>query len=83
MPWDSPLAAVTDLVAACADHDSPDAGPDAPQIAELIVGMPIELSINSGPEGRVEIAAAPPRQACGTSVMPVLHHIRLRLEVTR
>lgn len=90
MAWDSPLAALAELVAACADvtGDAEYAGGDAARpdqtglrVTELVVDSPVELGIRAGEDGGVELVAAPPRQAMETSVMPVLHRIRLHMEV--
>lgn len=89
MPWDSPLAALADLVAACADlAGDPDDGGHAPavgeaglRVIELIVESPVEMAIRADERGVVELVAAPPRQAMETTVMPVLHRIRLHVEV--
>lgn len=90
MPWDSPLAALAELVAACADvtGDPLDTGrehvageEEGLRVSELVVESPLEMGIRADDHGVVELVAAPPRQAMETTVMPVLHRIRLRVEV--
>jgi len=89
VPWDSPLAALAELVAACADvtGDPLDAGREhvageaGLRVSELVVESPLEMGIRADDHGVVELVAAPPRQAMETTVMPVLHRIRLRVEV--
>lgn len=78
MPWDSPLAGLAELVSACGDFvgDERDL-----HVSELVVETPLELSVTATAEGEVVLAGAPPRQAAETTVMPVLHRIRLRVEV--
>ena len=77
MSWDSPLTAVADLVASCGD-----VGDDTGlRVTELVVETPLEMTVVGQEDGSVVLAAAPPRQAAQTSIMPVLHRIRLRVEV--
>ena len=90
MPWDSPLSALADLVTSCADLDPvADAGldvrSDAPRwhVHRVVVGSPVELQTETSATGEVTLVAAPPRQAIGTSVMPVLHQLTLVVEVAR
>ncbi|GAA5026974.1 hypothetical protein ACFQRL_11295 [Microbacterium fluvii] len=81
MPWDSPLAALCDIVTAVGDlADVGEAG--GMSIESVVVETPLELSVRARAAGDVDLAAAPPRQARETSVMPVLHRIRLRVEPT-
>ena len=80
MPWDSPLAELADLVAACADLSADPTGDLS--VTEVVVELPVELGVRADADGLVELVAAPPRQAMETTVMPVLHRIRLRVEVT-
>ena len=88
MPWDSPLEALAELVAACADvtGDPPDHGREHTRgedegihVTELVVESPLEMGILADDQGVVELVAAPPRQSMETTVMPVLHRIRLRV----
>jgi len=92
MPWDSPLAALAEIVSACADvdrsGDSPGdrvvpLGEAALHVSRLVVGSPLELQTSTAADGTVTLAASPPRQVLQTSVMPVLHSIRLTVEVER
>lgn len=83
MPWDSPLSALADIVAACGEIDD-DPGPSSPaemRISRVVVDTPLELRVDPLDKGGVALAAAPPRQAAATTVMPVLHRIRLYVEV--
>jgi len=92
MPWDSPLVALAEIVSACADversgdpagdRDVP-AGDVALHVSRLVIGSPLELQTSTAADGTVTLAAAPPRQARQTSVMPVLHGIRLIVEIER
>lgn len=82
MPWDSPLSALADIVTACGELDGP--GPSSPaamRISRVVVDTPLELRVAPMDNGGVALAAAPPRQAAATTVMPVLHRIRLYVEV--
>jgi hypothetical protein len=83
MPWDSPLSALADIVTACGelDDDPWSSGPAGMRISKLVVDTPLELRVDPADDGVVALAAAPPRQAAATSVMPVLHRIRLHVEV--
>ena len=90
MPWDSPLGALAEIVSACADversGDSPGdrgvpAGDAALYVSRLVIGSPLELQTSTAADGAVTLAASPPRQALQTSVMPVLHGIRLTVEI--
>jgi hypothetical protein len=81
MAWDSPLSALEEIVTACAELE--DAGVDELRLDRLIVEMPIELQTRTGADGSVVLAVAPPRQAASTTVMPVLHRLRLVVEEQR
>jgi hypothetical protein len=84
MPWDSPLSALADLVTSCADLD---VAPESQQaglrlrLQRAVVSSPLELQTETSPSGEITLAAAPPRQAIETSVMPVLHQLTLVIEV--
>lgn len=80
MAWDDPLGPLAEIVAACSAGD--DAGHGI-ALDRLTVEMPLELHAATSASGEVVLAAAPPRQALDTTVMPVLHRIRLVMEVTR
>lgn len=75
MAWDSPLGALSDLVAICADGAEPAAG--SVSVTRLVVEMPVELQSYTMPGGEVSLGVAPLRQALETTVMPVLHRIRV------
>jgi len=45
----------------------------------LEVGMPVELKLISGVDGRLSLGMAPPTQTTQTSVFPVLHHLKLHV----
>jgi hypothetical protein len=75
MAWDSPLGPLGDLVAVCAAAAEPVAG--SVTVTRLVVQMPVELQSYALPSGDVSLGVAPPRQALETSVMPVLHRIRI------
>ena len=49
----------------------------------LIVEAPIELQSRVQPDGTVALEVAPPRQAMETTVMPVLHRIRIDVVADR
>jgi hypothetical protein len=85
MAWDSPLSALEQVVTACAQLDElAAAGADTGmRVDTLVVAMPLELQTRVDELGEVELAVAPPRQAIATTVMPVLHHLRLSVEVSR
>lgn len=78
MAWDSPLGGVSELVGACADGVAATQG--AFQLSRLVVDAPVELQAWVGADGFVAIGISPPRQAQETSVMPVLHRIRIVVE---
>lgn len=78
MPWDSPLGPVTDLLTACAEGAAAPAG-DSLDVTRLVVETPIELQ-TSAADDETLIRVAPPRQAIETTVMPVLHRLRVVLE---
>jgi len=80
MPWDSPLAALADIVAATADLDSV-AADGGLRMDSVVVETPLELTAGAFADGSVLLMAAPPRQAGETTVMPILHRLRLRVEV--
>jgi hypothetical protein len=81
MAWDSPLGALGELVEACADGFAATAG--TMSLTRLIVEGPIELQSRVLPDGTVALEVAPPRQAMETTVMPVLHRIRIDVAADR
>ncbi len=81
MAWDSPLSALEEIVTACAELE--ETSDDDLRLDRLIVEMPIELQTHTGADGSVVLAVAPPRQAAATTVMPVLHRLRLVVEEQR
>jgi hypothetical protein len=84
MPWDSPLSAVEKIVTACATvGDDRDQNDGELRLELLVVEMPLELQTHTGTDGSVVLVAAPPRQAAATTVMPVLHRLRLVIEAQR
>jgi hypothetical protein len=80
MAWDSPLDTLAGLVAACAQAAEPAAG--ALTVQRLTVQTPVELQSYVVSGGEVSVGLSPPRQARDTTVMPVLHRIRIVLEAT-
>jgi len=88
LAWDSPLSALEEIFTTCAELDdaavaSGASGEGHLQVVRLVVAMPLELQTRTSSEGDVELRVAPPRQAMATSVMPVLHQLRLVVEVQR
>jgi len=81
MAWDSPLGALRELVEACADGFV-DADPTT-RLTRLVVEVPIELQSRVEPDGTATLGVAPPRQAMETTVMPVLHRIRIDVGADR
>ena len=81
MAWDSPLGALRELVEACADGF--DATASTTRLVRLIVEAPIELQSHVQPDGTVALEVAPPRQSMETTVMPVLHRIRIDVVADR
>jgi hypothetical protein len=79
MSWDSPLSELAEVVVSCAQIDNPTDG--AINVENLCIETPIELTIVTSAEETVSLGVAPPRQARQTSIMPVIHRIRLTLEV--
>lgn len=84
MAWDSPLSALAEVVIACAELEDTGApvGDGNLRLARLVVEMPLELQTRTD-DGVVALAVAPPRQAAETTVMPVLHRLRLVVEEQR
>ena len=76
--WDSPLSTLAEIVDACTALDA-----GATRLERLVVEMPLELQTRTGEDGGVVLAAAPPRQAAETTVMPVLHRLRIVVEEQR
>jgi hypothetical protein len=85
MAWDSPLSALAEIVTACAQLDEPviPDGVGAPHVEKVVVAMPLELQTRTSGDGGLTVAATPPRQTGETTVMPVLHRLRLTVEVKR
>jgi hypothetical protein len=81
MAWDSPLGALGELVEACAEGF--EATASTMSLTRLIVESPIELQSHVQPDGTVALAVAPPRQPMETTVMPVLHRIRINVMADR
>jgi hypothetical protein len=79
--WDSPLGALDELVEACAEGF--EATASTMSLTRLIVESPIELQSHVQPDGTVALAVAPPRQPMETTVMPVLHRIRINVVAGR
>jgi hypothetical protein len=48
-------------------------------IEQLTVNIPIELKVIVNPDGTVNIKGSPPTQLVQTTVMPVFHHMRLKV----
>jgi hypothetical protein len=81
MAWDSPLGALGELVEACAVGF--DATAESMSLTRLIVEAPIELQSHVQHDGTLALEVAPPRQTMATTVMPVLHHIRIGVVANR
>lgn len=75
MAWDSPLGALGELVEACAVGFEANAA--TMTLTRLVIAAPIELQSHVQPDGSVTLEVAPPRQSIETTVMPVLHRIRI------
>jgi hypothetical protein len=83
--WDSPLSALAEIVSACSELDEPvaNAGLEGQYVEKVVVAMPLELQTRAYDDGTLTLSAAPPRQAGETTIMPVLHGLRLTVEVRR
>lgn len=75
MAWDSSLGPLADLVGGCAE--AIDATEGSIDLERLVVETPIELRTVPAADGTVSVGVAPPRQALETTVMPVLHRLRV------
>jgi hypothetical protein len=75
MAWDSPLSPVADLVLECAAAADRTAG--SVRLQRLVVETPVELQESRDGAGLLTVGIAPPRQALETTVMPVLHRLRI------
>lgn len=82
MAWDSPLSALEGVVTAASDLDRVGAGEGGLRLDAVVVSMPLELQTEVTADGEVGLAVSPPRQAIVTTVMPVLHQLTLRVEVS-
>lgn len=51
-----------------------------PAVRSLALDLPIELSVERDAAGRLAVLASPPTQRVATSVLPVFHRMRLRIE---
>lgn len=78
MAWDTELGPLADLVAGCAEAADRAAGPV--QVHRLVVEVPMELRSDVATDGAVTVVVAPPRQSAATTVMPVLHRLRVVAE---
>ena len=81
MAWDSTLGPVSELVEACAGGFEATAGTIS--LTRLVVDAPIELQSRTHADGTVALEVAPPRQTMETTVMPVLHRIRINVVADR
>jgi hypothetical protein len=75
MAWDSELGPLADLVGGCAE--AVDAAAGSLDLQRLVVETPVELQSARSADGSVSVGVAPPRQALATTVMPVLHRLRI------
>lgn len=48
-------------------------------LEQVTVDMPIELKVAVNPDGTVKLTGSPPTQLVRTTIMPVFHHMRLRV----
>jgi hypothetical protein len=48
-------------------------------LEQVTVDMPIELKVAVNPDGTVKLISSPPTQLVQTTIMPVFHHMRLRV----
>jgi hypothetical protein len=48
-------------------------------LEQVTVDMPIELKVAVNPDGTVKLTGSPPTQLVSTTIMPVFHHMRLRV----
>jgi len=48
-------------------------------LEQVTVDMPIELKVAVNPDGTVKLTGSPPTQLVQTTIMPVFHHMRLRV----
>lgn len=81
-PDRSLLMPVSQLVGKLTDYPKFIADPEtgnAMTIEQLTVDMPIELKVTSNPDGTLQVKGCPPTQLVKTTVMPVFHHLRLRI----
>jgi len=51
-----------------------------PAVTSLALDLPVELSVRPGTDGRLTVLASPPTQRIATTVLPVFHRMRLRIE---
>jgi hypothetical protein len=73
---------VSQLVGKLTDYPKFIADPQtglAMTIEQLTVDMPIELKVIVNPDGTVNVKGSPPTQLVQTTVMPVFHHMRLKV----
>lgn len=48
-------------------------------LEQITVDMPIELKVTVNADGTVQLTGSPPTQLVSTTIMPVFHHMRLRV----
>jgi hypothetical protein len=56
------------------------AASDAVLVDRLEFDLPVELDLQMAPAGGLTLGASPPTQWIATTVMPVFHRMRLRIE---
>ncbi len=74
------LHAVADLVDGLSEVEETSGG--ELRISSIEVGLGVELATDAGEDRSLRLAIAPPEQL-ETGVQPVLHGLRMRLEVER
>jgi hypothetical protein len=82
-PFDQALLSFGELVAAFGPDedelvaDVEDAG--RMSVERVTLDLPVEIEVAIGEAGDVRLGSAPPTQRLATTIMPVMHRLRMRI----
>lgn len=79
-PFDQALVSLAELVAGFGPDEGefvPEAAPGRMWVERVTLDLPVEIEVTVDVADEVRLGSAPPTQQIATSIMPVLHRLRI------
>lgn len=76
------LVPIAEMIHSLTDYEKQRFDPETGQLLtvdKITVEIPIELRVSEGETGRVTIEGSAPSQRTETTVLPIFHHLQLRI----